>query len=118
MKGAIISLSVSWRLPVVFSEDPEDTLLLFKLMAEQSKVLEFLELPRPGYKPKRLITRKLYVLKGLPGVGPKTAKALLNHFGSVEKVMHSTKTQLVRVAGIGPRKADEIRKVLGAERED
>jgi len=115
LKGAVLSLSVSWRLPVVFSEGPEDSLLLFRLMAEQSRAPDCLELSRTGYKPRRLMNRKLYVLQGLPGIGPKTAKVLLSHFGSVERVMRSTEAELVQVPGIGHRKAGEIRELLRAD---
>jgi len=35
---------------------------------------------RGGYRPKRLKSKKLYILQGLPQVGPIIAKRLIKHF--------------------------------------
>jgi len=47
-------------------------------------------------------------LSDIPGVGPKTAKELLRHFGSVARIKQATEAALGEVAGVGPRLADEI----------
>ncbi|MGD0308065.1 MAG: helix-hairpin-helix domain-containing protein [Acidobacteriota bacterium] len=57
--------------------------------------------------------RKLFVLQGLPGVGPKLAASLLSHFGSVENVMKAGVEALHQVRGCGPKKAAALREVLG-----
>ncbi len=56
--------------------------------------------------------RKLYMLQGLPGVGPALANRLLLEFGSVERVITADRGMLVRVRGIGPKKAQRIRNVV------
>jgi len=69
-------------------------------------------LKRYDCKPKRLASRKLYVLQGLPGVGPALANRLLLQFGSVEGVMTAAESMLVQVRGIGPQMARQIRKLV------
>jgi Fanconi anemia group M protein len=110
--GACLSLAVMWRQPLLFSRDPEESLIMLQLLARQAAAPESLELMRCGYRPKRTTRRKLFVLQGLPGVGPKFAAALLCHFGSVEKIMTAEATQLMEVRGCGPKKARAIREVL------
>jgi DNA excision repair protein ERCC-4 len=110
--GACISLTVMWRQPLIFSRSPEESLLVLRLAAEQTGTLDGLELIRCGYRPKRSLRRKLFVLQGLPGVGPKLAASLLAHFGSVEKVTTANADQLQQVRGCGPKKAAAIRQVL------
>ena len=112
LKGAILSVALQWRVPVLFSEGPEDSLCILRLLAEQTQYSRELTLNRPGYKPKRTITKKLYVLQGLPGVGPKLATDLLHCFGSVEKVIQASEHELIQVPGLGPKKAAAIRAVL------
>jgi Fanconi anemia group M protein len=112
LKGAILSVALQWRLPVLFSEGPEDSLYILRMLAEQSQYCRELTLNRPGYKPKRTITKRLYVLQGLPGVGPKLATELLHRFGSVEKVIQASELELIKVPGLGPKKAAAIRAVL------
>ena len=70
---------------------------------------------RGGYRPKRLKSKQLYILQGLPEIGPKLAKRLLRHFKSVSKVMNASVRTLTEVDGIGKISAERIRKVLDAE---
>lgn len=111
LKGAVLALAAAWRLPVVFTRDPAESLIALETLARQTERLDCLELPRYGYKPKRLQTRKLYVLQGLPGVGPRIARRLLDHFGSVQAVMQADQEALARVPGCGLKKAAAIRSI-------
>ena len=70
---------------------------------------------RPGYRPKRWQKRALYILQGLPGVGPSRAAALLDRFGSVRGVCSADEGTLVAVRGIGPSGARKIRIALGED---
>ena len=63
-------------------------------------------------KPKRLASQRLYVLTGLPRVGPHTAKCLLKHFGTVERCIMASEEELCAVHGIGSKTAQQIRRVL------
>ena len=77
LKGAIVSLAVMWRLPVLHARDPEDALRILQLLAHQARNSDPRILQRYDRKPKRLASRKLYMLQGLPGVGPAFANRLL-----------------------------------------
>jgi len=52
------------------------------------------------------------MLQGLPGVGPALANRLLLQFGSVERVVSADQSLLTQVRGIGPKKAEQIRKLV------
>ncbi|MFM9956287.1 MAG: helix-hairpin-helix domain-containing protein [Opitutaceae bacterium] len=66
-------------------------------------------LRRPGYRPKGKRARQLFVLQGLPGVGPERAGRLLEHFGSVEGVAMALAAELAVIDGIGGSTAGKIR---------
>ena len=104
LKGAVISLAVMWRLPVLYARDPADSLRVLRDLADQASLAGGL-LQRYDRKPKRLAARKLYMLQGLPGVGPELAYRLLQQFGSIEQVISATEDALMQVRGIGPQKA-------------
>ena len=70
---------------------------------------------RGGYRPKRLKSKQLYILQGLPKIGPKLVKKLLRHFKSVSKVMNASVRALTEVDGIGKISAERIREVLDTE---
>ena len=110
--GAIASLAVMWRLPVLHAADAEDSLRLFQFLAHQAAQSGQNVLRRYDRKPKRQDSRRLYVLQGLPGVGPELARRLLSQFGSVERAMAADETALTEVRGLGRKKAVRIREIL------
>jgi ERCC4-type nuclease len=112
LKGAMLSLAVMWRLPVICSRNPENSLRILRLLAGQLARANPEVLQRYDRKPKRLASRRLYMLQGLPGVGPALANRLLVHFGSVERVITADQGLLAQVRGIGPKKAQRIRNVI------
>jgi ERCC4-type nuclease len=112
LKGAMASLAVMWRLPVLLARDPVDSLTILRLLAGQLRSSNG-GLKRYDRKPKRLASRKLYVLQGLPGVGPSLAHRLLLEFGSVERVVTADEEELMRVPGVGRQKAARIRELVG-----
>jgi ERCC4-type nuclease len=112
LKGAIVSLAVMWRLPVIVARDPEDALHILRCLAHQLRKTEPGVVQRYDRKPKRLTSRKIYMLQGLPGVGPALANRLLLQFGTVEHVITADESTLVQVRGIGAKKAQRIRTVL------
>lgn len=112
LKGAIVSLAVMWRLPVIHARSPEDSLLILRFLAQQLARTDGGLLQRYDRKPKRLASRRLYMLQGLPGVGPALANRLLLQFGSVERVITADQSLLRQVRGIGAKKAQRIRKLV------
>jgi len=111
-KGGILSVALDWETSVIFSESVEDTALLLWLMQEKHGPLKKSVSIRPGRRPKKLSARQLYVLQGLPSVGPTVAGRLLDHFSTIERVINASADQLIEVAGVGNKTADKIREVV------
>lgn len=112
LKGAMVSLAVMWRLPVLCARGPEDSLEILRFLAQQVGTSGHGVLKRYDRKPKRFASRKLYMLQGLPGVGPALAHRLLIEFGSVERVVTADESALMQVRGLGPQKAARIRRLV------
>ncbi len=115
IKGALLSTQAIWYIPIVSSESIQETKNIFLMMGRQVESCSDVVPLRGGYRPKRLKSRQLYILQGLPQVGPNVARRLLNHFGSVSKMMQASIEELMRVEGIGKASAKKIRDVLDAE---
>lgn len=58
---------------------------------------------------------KEYIVSAIPDVGGVLSKNLLTHFGSIEKIVTAPKEELMKVAKIGEKKADYIRKIVSGE---
>jgi ERCC4-type nuclease len=112
LRGALVNVAVSFGVPVLRSIDASDSALLIASAAQQ--LYGPLEIPyvRPGYRPTGWQNRALYILQGLPSVGPRRARALLQRFGSVRAVVAADVSCLAGVAGIGHAVASAIREAL------
>jgi ERCC4-type nuclease len=111
-QGAIVSLSLIFRLPVLRARDPSETAQLIIYAAEQMRRHESDQSPRYGRRPNRKRKAQLWLLQGLPGVGPARALQLIEAFGSVQAVMMARPYELEQVTGIGPKTAAAIRDIL------
>ncbi len=116
LRGALVSVSISFGVPVLRACDARDSAALIVTAVKQ--LCEALEIPyvRPGYRPKGWRRRALYILQGLPSVGLRRARALLEEFGSVARVASAGEEALAEVDGIGRVVARSIREALGEER--
>ncbi len=110
--GALLSVQASWQLPVIFSESAAHSCDILEIITRQRDTFSDNLVLRGGYRPKKIKTRQLYILQGLPGVGPSLAKRLLEHFKSVAAVMNASTLELQHVQGLGVVKANDIRKIL------
>jgi DNA excision repair protein ERCC-4 len=75
-----------WRIPVLPASDSDQAVRLLQFLADQERGPQEPILRRFERKPKRLASRRLFLLQGLPGVGPALAHRLLCHFGCIERI--------------------------------
>ena len=116
MQGALITVGVFFGIAVLRSNGPSETAQLLLYLGRQAQKYARGGLARPGYRPKGRRARQLYVLQGLPGVGPGRAEKLLEHFGSVQAVAAASAKELEAVPGIGKGIAARIRWALEPEK--
>jgi Fanconi anemia group M protein len=117
LRGGLVSIAVVFGVAVLYSSGPEETA---ELIVRSARQIEHGVRPgdcyvRPGYRPKGWRRRALYVLQGLPNVGPRRAAALLAAFGSAGAALGATEPELRAVPEIGAGVARGIRLSLGPE---
>ncbi|MBI4028623.1 MAG: nuclease [Verrucomicrobia bacterium] len=111
VQGALITLTILLGIPLLRAVNPAETARLIRYTGDQLDRQADGVVARPGYRPKGKRKRQLYILQGLPGVGPKRAQVLLDAFGSVQAAMTADADALAR-AGFGPKVADTIRQAV------
>jgi DNA excision repair protein ERCC-4 len=109
MQGALITVSLILGTPVLRSKDPSETARLMVYIGRQIDSLVRGGLSRHGYRPKGKRRTQLFILQGLPGIGPEKADRLLKRFGTVEAAVSASSSELQSVDGIGKSIADKIR---------
>jgi Fanconi anemia group M protein len=77
VKGALLSISLAWQIPVFFSKDTDDTSEIL-ISAGKQILQDKIPVLRKSYKPKKPRNQQLYFLQGLPSIGPSLAIRLLN----------------------------------------
>lgn len=116
MQGALITISLILGVPVLRSKDSSETARLIAYIGRQIESVARGGVQRHGYRPKGRRKIQLFILQGLPGIGPERADRLLDRFGSVEAAISASSSELQSVDGIGIGVADKIRWAVGKER--
>jgi len=113
IQGALICLSVKFRIPVLRSLSPEET---GKLMIAADHHLtgfnrHFPYRPSP-FKRNAKLKQQIFMLQGLPCVGSARARLLLDRFGSLNAIFNASISELKATKGIGKYTAERISSVL------
>ena len=109
MQGALITVSLILGIPVLRAKESAETAKLITYTARQIESIARGGVHRYGYRPKDKRKRQIFILQGLPGVGPERADRLLDKFGSVEGVISASSDEMQTVYGIGKNVADKIK---------
>ncbi len=116
VRGALASLAVDFGASVLRTDDPDDTADLLEVIARREQEADDRSVSVHGEKGgKTLAERQEYVVGAIAEVGPVTARALLEHFGSVEAVMTADEDALLAVDGVGEVTAERIREVAASD---
>ncbi|MFH1256485.1 MAG: DEAD/DEAH box helicase [Candidatus Diapherotrites archaeon] len=117
--GALTSIACNYRIPVLFTDNAEETAEYLFLTAKREQLGKGKGIRlRLGRKGLTLAEQQQFLIEGLPSVGPTLAKNLLKQFGSVKKLFNASEERLQKAEGIGEKKAKEIRKLLESEFKD
>ncbi|MGE3105965.1 MAG: ERCC4 domain-containing protein, partial [Lysobacterales bacterium] len=84
IRGALVTVSLFIGLPLLRTQNAEDTVRTLRCAAQQRCALASSALPRRGRRPKGKAALQSHVLQGLPGIGPQRAARLIQRFGSIE----------------------------------
>jgi ERCC4-type nuclease len=117
VRGALSSMVIQYGLNVLATTDAEDTVELITMMARQEQI----GIPEISLIPKRKATSvddmQRRLIEMLPGCGMVMARDLLQHFGSVKRIVEASPEVLHSMRGIGAKKAAEIFNVFNTEYE-
>lgn len=113
IRGAIASISLDYGIPIIRTENNLETAEMLLSIAKREQIDRKKNIAVRGMKKaKSMNHRQEYLLAGLPQINTQTARKLLKHFGTLEKVFTATEEELTKVEGIGPKTAGMIRLVL------
>ncbi len=113
VRGTIAAIAIDFGISIIPTRNSQDTAAMIKRIAVREQSGEKVNIQiRTDKKPTSLWEQQLFIIESLPNIGPVNAKNLLQHFGTVEKVINASESELQEVDGIGEKTAKNIRKVV------
>ena len=113
LRGALSYLAVLRGVTILPTQDASDSAQMLGIMARHAQYGLGYELSlhrvRRSDSPQ---LRMRYLVEDLPGIGPKTADALLAHFGTLQALFEATEPELREVLGMGAKRARQVRALL------
>ncbi len=109
VRGALLEIG-DRGVTVVRSSNAADTALWLLRLAVRLQRSRRAGTPQVRRFPKASTPRLL--LSEVPGVGPETAAALLDRFGSLRGIANANPNDLLTVAGVGPKRAATLARLL------
>jgi ERCC4-type nuclease len=116
LEEAIFYLMAVRRIPVLYSETRERSAAIVRDLARQvhAESRARIDLRRKVRDDERRIEQER-VVAGLPGVGPKLARSLLETFKSPRNVFSSSINDLLKIKGLGNTRASQIEDLLTSD---
>lgn len=115
IRGMILSISLDFGVPIIFTKDYKDTAKYLHLLAKRQDKPE----REMGLVVKRraftLAEQQQVIIEGFPGVGPNLAKNMLKHFRSIKEIINADTKKLTEVEKIGKKKAETIKTIIESD---
>ena len=115
IQGALASVAVDYGMPIIPTEDQKETADVIALLVRRERK-EGREPKYHGHKTARTLKEQQeYLISAIPSVGPRVARNLLRHLGSIERVMIASEEELRKAPLVGPKIAERIRELVSGE---
>lgn len=105
IQGALIQITLFMGVPVLRAMDAQESARLMLYAAKQAEAVDQKSFTVRRHQPYRVRSRQkrqLFLLQGLPGIGPQRARALLEKFESIEQILLASDEELSSIPGLGP----------------
>ncbi len=114
IRGMLASIALDFNVSILHSKNPKETAGLLAVMAkrEQEKDRDFSYHER---KPRSLAEQQEFIVSSFPGVGVQNARKLLQHFGSLQKLVNASSAEMKAVEGIGGKISERLWKLFVEE---
>lgn len=112
IRGMILTISLEFQTPIIYTENEKDTAnFLLTLAKKFDKPKQDLSI-RQKKSEMTLEEQKQFVLEGFPGIGPTTAKNLLENYKTLEKIFKLKETDLQKLDKLDDNKIKEFLRIL------
>ncbi|MCK4647791.1 hypothetical protein KAT24_02590 [Candidatus Pacearchaeota archaeon] len=106
VRGFLLSILLKHKIPIIFTKNSEDTAKFILILSKKKSKELPLNIKKKSLNKKE---RLQFILEGFPGIGPKTAKKLLEKFKTIKNVINASEEELKEILG---KKAEIIKNII------
>jgi ERCC4-type nuclease len=100
VRGFLLSILLKHKIPIIFTKNAEDTAKFIDVLARKKETESSLNATKKSFNKKEQMQ---FIIEGFPGIGPKTAKKLLEKFKTMKNIFSASLEELEKEIG---KKAD------------
>jgi ERCC4-type nuclease len=112
LQGALITATLIFGLPILYSNEPAETARLLRIAARQLHRREARGPQRFGPKSGSDRRIRMLMLEAVPDIGPVRAAALVDAFGTIEAIATASVRDLATTPGVGPVIAERLKRIV------
>jgi Fanconi anemia group M protein len=96
IRGFLLSILLKHKVPIIFTKDYRDTAKFISVLAKRKEKEMPLNVSKKSLNKKE---RLQFILESFPGIGPKTARKLLEKFKTIKNMANASIEELTEVIG-------------------
>lgn len=96
IKGFLLSCTLKFQVPIIFSKDEADTANYFRLLLNKKERISSIKPYKKALTPEQELE---FILESFPKIGPVTAKKLLKEFSTLQDLFDAPKKHLQPILG-------------------
>lgn len=109
VRGFLLSILLKYKIPIIFTKNSGDTAKFISVLSRKQEKETPINPKKKSFDKKEQMQ---FVLEGFPGIGPKTAKKLLEEFKTIKNIINASDEELKKILGI---KSEAFRKIVDEE---
>ena len=96
IRGFLLSILLKYKVPIVYTKNENDTAKFILTLSKKKEKEASLNVGKKSLNKKE---RMQFILEGFPGIGPKTAKKLLENFKTLKGVFNASSEEIEKLIG-------------------
>jgi len=106
VRGFLLSILIKHKIPIIFTKDYKDSAKFISILSKRKSKELSLHVSKKSLNKKEQLQ---FILEGFPGIGPKTARKLLEKFKTIKNIINASEEELKEVIG---KKAEIMKKLF------
>lgn len=96
IRGFLLSILLKYNVPIIYTKDYKDTAKFINILAKKQSGEIPLNVKKKSFNKKEQLQ---FIVEGFPGIGPKTARKLLEKFKTIKNIINANEEELKEVIG-------------------